>query len=47
VDNLNTTRHETDRDLRNKKRRYLKDKINELAVDSKIKNIRDLFSRIN
>jgi hypothetical protein len=29
--------------FRNKKREYLKDKINELATDSKKKNIRDLY----
>jgi hypothetical protein len=30
-DNLNNIRHETSRHFRNKKREYLKDKINELA----------------
>jgi hypothetical protein len=30
-----------------KKREYLKDKINELAVNNKIKNIRDLNKGIN
>jgi hypothetical protein len=33
--------------FRNKKREYLKDKINELAMNSKIKNIRDLYRGIN
>jgi hypothetical protein len=32
---------------RNKKREYLKDKINELATNSKYKNIRDLYRGIN
>jgi hypothetical protein len=32
--------------LRNKKREYLKDKINELATNSKNKNIRDLYRGI-
>jgi hypothetical protein len=30
-----------------KTREYLKDKINELAMNSKNKNIRDLYERIN
>jgi hypothetical protein len=33
--------------FRNKKRKYLKDKIDELATNRKKKNIRDLFTRIN
>jgi hypothetical protein len=33
--------------FRNKKRQYLKDKINELAINSKNKNIRDLYRGIN
>jgi hypothetical protein len=37
-DNLNNVRHEA----RNEKREYLKDKINELATNSKNRNIRDL-----
>jgi hypothetical protein len=32
--------------VRNKKREYLKDKINELATNSKNKNIRDLYRGI-
>jgi hypothetical protein len=40
-------RHEACRYLRNKKREYLKDKINELATNSKNKNIRDLYRGIN
>jgi hypothetical protein len=35
------------RHFRNKKREYLKDKINELATNSKNKNIRDLYKGIN
>jgi hypothetical protein len=46
-DDLNNVRHEASRYLRNKKREHLKDKINELAMNSKNKNIRDLYSRIN
>jgi hypothetical protein len=38
-DNLNNVRREASRHFRNKKREYLKDKINELATDSKNKNI--------
>jgi hypothetical protein len=33
--------------LRNKKREYLKGKINQLATNSKNKNIRDLYRGIN
>jgi hypothetical protein len=39
-DNLKTVRHEASRYFRNKNRKYLKDKINELATNSKNKNIR-------
>jgi chemotaxis methyl-accepting protein methylase len=46
-DNLNNVRHEASRHFRNKKREYLKDKINELARNSKNKNIRDLYRGIN
>jgi hypothetical protein len=45
-DNLNNVRRETRKYFRNKKREYLKDKINELATNSKNK-IRDLYRRIN
>jgi hypothetical protein len=41
-DNLNNVRCEACRQLRNKKREYLKDNINELATNSMNKNIRDL-----
>ncbi|PNF33516.1 hypothetical protein B7P43_G18394, partial [Cryptotermes secundus] len=46
-DNLNNIRHETSRHFRNKKRKYLKDKIDELAMNSKNKSIRDLYRGIN
>jgi hypothetical protein len=46
-DNLNNVRHEVSRYFRNKKREHLKDKINELAMNSKNKNIRDLYRGIN
>jgi hypothetical protein len=42
-DNLNDVRCEASRHFRNKKREYLKDRINELATNSKKKNIRDLY----
>jgi CRISPR/Cas system-associated protein Csx1 len=46
-DNLNNVRSEASRYFRNKKKEYLKDKINELATDSKNKNIRGLYRGIN
>ncbi|PNF32825.1 hypothetical protein B7P43_G04341 [Cryptotermes secundus] len=46
-DNLNNIRRETSRHFRNKKREYLKDKIDELAMNSKNKNITDLHRGIN
>jgi hypothetical protein len=46
-DNLNNIRLEASRYFRNNKRKYLKDKINELARNSKNKNIRDLYRAIN
>jgi hypothetical protein len=39
--------HNTSRTFRNKKREYLKDKINELETNNKSKNIRDLYRGIN
>jgi hypothetical protein len=42
-DNLNNIRCETSRHFRNKKWEYLKDKIDELAMKSKNKNIIDLY----
>jgi hypothetical protein len=46
-DNLNNVIYEASRYLRNKKKEYLKDKINDLARNNKNKNIRDLYRRIN
>jgi hypothetical protein len=45
--NLNNVRREDSRRSRKKKRDYLKDNINELATNSKNKNIRDLYIGIN
>ncbi|PNE09427.1 Vesicle transport protein GOT1B, partial [Cryptotermes secundus] len=46
-DNLNNIRRETSRHFKNKKREYLKDRIDELATNIKNKNIRDLYREIN
>jgi hypothetical protein len=46
-DNLNNVRLEASRYFRNKRRKYLKDKINELATNSKNKNIRDMYRGIS
>jgi ATP-dependent exoDNAse (exonuclease V) alpha subunit len=45
--NLNNIKQEASRYFRNKKREYLKDKINELATNRKHKNIRNLCRGIN
>jgi hypothetical protein len=45
-DNLNNVRREASRYFRNKKKNYLKDKINELATNSKSKNVQKLY-RVN
>jgi 5-methylcytosine-specific restriction endonuclease McrBC GTP-binding regulatory subunit McrB len=45
--NMNNKRRETSRHFRNKKKEYMKDKIDELAMNSKYKNIRDLCRKIN
>jgi hypothetical protein len=45
--NLNNVRCEASRHFGNKKREYLKDKINELATNNKNKNIRELYRGIN
>src|SRR5215469_397818 len=47
VDNLNNIRRDASRHFRNKKKAYLKAKIEELETNSKIKNIRDLYRGIN
>jgi hypothetical protein len=44
---LYNVRREASRHVRNKKREYLKVKINELATNSTNKNIRDLYRGIN
>jgi hypothetical protein len=46
-EDLKYLRRETSRIFRNKKREYLKDKINELETNNKNKNIRDLYRGIN
>jgi hypothetical protein len=46
-DNLSDVRREASRHFRNKKWKYLKDKINELESNNKNKNIRDLYKGIN
>jgi hypothetical protein len=45
--NLNNIKRATSRHFRNKKREYLKDKINEVASNSKNENIRDIYRGIN
>jgi hypothetical protein len=47
VDNLNNARRDASRHFRNKKKVYLKSKIEELETNSKINNIRDLYRGIN
>ena len=47
IDNLNKVRGEVSRHFRNKKKAYLRAKIEELETNSKIKNITDLFRDIN
>ena len=47
VDNLNQVRCDVSRHFRNKKKAYLRAKIEELETNSKIKNIRDLYRGIN
>jgi hypothetical protein len=46
-DNLNNVRRGASRHFKNKKREYLKDKINELAKNTRNKKIRDLYRGIN
>ena len=47
VDNLNNVRRDTSIHFRNKKKAYVKAKIEELETNSKIKNVRDLQRGIN
>jgi hypothetical protein len=42
-DNLRNVRREASRHFRNNRRKYLKDKIDEIELNSKNKNIRDLY----
>jgi hypothetical protein len=46
-DNLDNVRLEASIYFRNKKMEHLKDKINEPATNSKDKNIRDLYRKLN
>jgi hypothetical protein len=46
-DNLSDIRLEASGHFRNKKREYLKDKINELESNTENKNIRDLYRGLN
>jgi hypothetical protein len=46
-DNFDNVRTESRRHFRNKEREYLKDKINEVAKNSKNKNTRDLYRGVN
>jgi hypothetical protein len=46
-DNLSTLRHEASRHSRNKRRDYLKDEINDLAINNKNKNIRHVYRGIH
>jgi hypothetical protein len=43
VDYLNTVRHEASKHFRDKKKAYLKVKIDELETNSKIKNIKSQY----
>jgi hypothetical protein len=45
--NLPNLRRETSRTFRNKKREYVKGKINELETNNKNKNIRNVYRGIN
>ena len=47
VDNLNSVRCEVSRHFRNKKKTYLRAKIEENETNRKIKNVRDLYRGIN
>ena len=47
VDNLNNVRREVSRHFRNKKKAYLRAKIEELETNNKIQNIGDLYRGIS
>jgi ribosomal protein S2 len=44
---MNKVRHDASKHFRNKKKAYLKTKIEELETNSKINNIRDFYRGIN
>ena len=46
VDSLNNVRRDPSRPFRNRKKAFLKTKIGELEINSKIKNIKDLYGGI-
>jgi len=47
VDDVNNVIHEASRHFRNKQKAYLETKFEELENNSKIKNIRYLYSSVN
>ena len=47
VDSLNNVRRDVSRHFRNKKEAYLRAKIEELKINTKVKNIRDFYRGIN
>jgi hypothetical protein len=47
IGNLNNVSHEASRRFRSRKREYLKDKINELAMNSTNNNMRSMYRGIN
>jgi hypothetical protein len=47
IDDLYNVRREASRHFRNKKKECLKAKFGELGINSKIKNIRDLYGEIS
>jgi hypothetical protein len=47
VNNLSNVRREASRQFRDKERKYLKDKSNEVESNNKSKNSRDLYRGIN
>ena len=47
IDNLNNVRREASRHFRNTNKKYLKARIEELEINSKKKNVRDLYRGIN
>jgi hypothetical protein len=47
VDNLNNVRRDVSRHFRQKKKKYVKPEIEELKVNSRIQNFRDLYRGIS